>query len=47
MATEQWISVELVFADMVQPSAFGAASLSQLGVQLWGTTSDSVYLDNI
>ncbi|MPW30570.1 hypothetical protein F9L16_16410 [Agarivorans sp. B2Z047] len=47
VATEQWISVELVFADMVQPGAFDAASLSQLGVQLWGTTSDSVYLDNI
>ncbi|MGY5450390.1 carboxypeptidase-like regulatory domain-containing protein [Agarivorans sp. MS3-6] len=47
VATEQWISVELIFADMVQPSAFDAASLSQLGVQLWGTTSDSVYLDNI
>ncbi|WP_329774890.1 carboxypeptidase regulatory-like domain-containing protein [Agarivorans aestuarii] len=47
VASEQWISVELVFADMVQPGLFDAATLSQLGVQLWGTTSDSVYLDNI
>ncbi|WP_368509296.1 carboxypeptidase regulatory-like domain-containing protein [Agarivorans sp. 1_MG-2023] len=47
VVTEQWVSVELVFTDMVQPGSFDAASLSQLGVQLWGTTSDSVYLDNI
>ncbi|MFT6984341.1 MAG: hypothetical protein ACJAT7_000127 [Psychromonas sp.] len=46
VTTGQWISVDLVFDDLVG-NTFDPANLSQLGLQLWGTTRDSVYLDNI
>ena len=44
-ATDQWISVELPFSDFA--GSFDPAILGQLGVKLWGSTSDSVYMDNI
>lgn len=48
VTTEQWITVELPFADLVDPTGnFNPALLNQLGLQLWGTTSDAVYIDNI
>jgi hypothetical protein len=43
--TEQWISVELPFSEFA--GSFDPAILAQLGVKLWGSTSDSVYMDNI
>lgn len=46
--TEQWISVELPFSALVDPTGnFNPAVLNQFGLQLWGTTSDAVYIDNI
>ena len=46
--TEQWITVELPFSSLVDPNgSFNPAKLNQLGVQLWGSTSDAVYIDNI
>ncbi|MFT6269964.1 MAG: hypothetical protein ACJAVV_002792, partial [Alphaproteobacteria bacterium] len=46
--TQQWITVELPFSDLVDPTGkFDPARLNQLGIQLWGTTSDAVYIDNI
>ena len=46
--TEQWITVELPFSALVDSTGnFNPATLSQFGLQLWGTTSDSVYIDNI
>jgi hypothetical protein len=46
--TEQWITVELPFSALVDPNgSFNPAKLNQLGVQLWGSTSDAVYIDNI
>ncbi len=48
VVTEQWITVELPFASLVDSTGnFDPAKLTQLGVQLWGTTSDAVYIDNI
>lgn len=46
--TEQWITVELPFSDLVDSTGnFDQSKLSQFGLQLWGSTSDAVYLDNI
>jgi hypothetical protein len=45
VVTGQWITIEIPFADY--PTNFNPESLTQLGVQLWGTTSDAVYIDNI
>jgi hypothetical protein len=46
--TEQWITVELPFSELVDPTGnFDPSRLSQFGLQLWGSTSDSVYIDNI
>ncbi|MEH6452968.1 MAG: carbohydrate binding domain-containing protein [Psychromonas sp.] len=46
--TGEWITVELPFSDLVKPSGqLNAEQLAQLGLQLWGTTKDTVYLDNI
>jgi hypothetical protein len=42
---EQWVTVEHPFSELngtIDPS-----SLIMFSVQLWGTTSDSVYLDNV
>lgn len=48
VVTGQWITVELPFADLVDSSGkFDPTMLTQLGVQLWGSTSDAVYIDNI
>lgn len=48
VTTEQWITVELPFTDLVDSTGnFNPAILTQLGVQLWGSTSDAVYIDNI
>lgn len=41
----QWISVELPFSEL--SGTFDTSSLIMFSVQLWGSTSDSVYLDNI
>jgi hypothetical protein len=46
--TGQWITVALPFSAVVDPTGnFNPGALNQLGLQLWGTTSDSVYIDNI
>ncbi|MGR5300315.1 carboxypeptidase-like regulatory domain-containing protein [Vibrio alfacsensis] len=42
--TGKWITVELPFRPMIN---FDKSKMQQLGMGLWGTTSDSVYLDNI
>ena len=48
VVTDQWITVELPFTALVDETGnFDPATLSQLGVQLFGTTSDAVYIDNI
>jgi hypothetical protein len=41
----EWISVELPFSAL--SGTFDTSSLIMFSVQLWGSTSDSVYLDNI
>jgi hypothetical protein len=43
--TGQWITVELPFSEL--SGNFDTSSLIMFSVQLWGTTSDSVYIDNI
>ncbi|WP_371193491.1 immunoglobulin-like domain-containing protein [Glaciecola sp. SC05] len=43
--TEQWVTVELPFSSL--NTTIDASSLIMFSVQLWGSTSDSVYLDNI
>lgn len=45
LATGQWISVELPFSEFA--GEFDPANIAQLGLKLWGTTSDAVYIDNI
>jgi hypothetical protein len=46
--TDQWVTVELEFdARDNAGAAFNKAELTQLGVQLWGTTKDAVYMDNL
>lgn len=46
--TGKWISIELPFGGADAPLAsFDKTKMQQLGMKLWGTTSDSVYLDNI
>ncbi|ABM02413.1 hypothetical protein Ping_0559 [Psychromonas ingrahamii 37] len=48
VTTGEWVSLELVFDDLVDSNqSFSSEELTQLGLQLWGTSSDSVYLDNI
>ncbi|MFT7560958.1 MAG: hypothetical protein ACI93R_002883 [Flavobacteriales bacterium] len=48
LTTGAWISIDILFSDVVDPQGtFNPAALTQLGVQLWGTTSDSIYIDNI
>ena len=46
LTTGEWISVDLVF-DYLAGDTFDPATLSQFGLQLFGTTKDTVYLDNI
>jgi hypothetical protein len=43
--TGQWITVELPFSELNRE--FDTSSLIMFSVQLWGTTSDSAYIDNI
>jgi hypothetical protein len=44
----EWVTVDIPFSELVKPSnQFNSAQLTQMGLQLWGTTKDSVYLDNI
>ena len=45
--TGQWVTVEIPFVDMTNGAALDTVNLTQYGVQLWGTTSDALYLDNI
>ena len=48
VVTGEWVTVDIPFSELVKPSGeFNAAQLTQMGLQLWGTTKDSVYLDNI
>ncbi|GLS91246.1 hypothetical protein GCM10007916_23150 [Psychromonas marina] len=48
VTTGEWVTVDIAFSDLVKPSGeLNAAQLTQMGLQLWGTTKDSVYLDNI
>lgn len=42
-----WISVELGFDALEAGPDYDRANMQQLGMQLFGTSSDSVYLDNI
>jgi hypothetical protein len=44
---DQWVSVELDFAALGADGNYDKSVMTQLGMALWGTTSDSVYLDNI
>lgn len=43
----QWFTVDVPFSSFRDGHKITASSLTQLGVQLWGSTSDAVYLDNI
>lgn len=46
--TGKWISIELPFDGADAPLLnYDKTKMQQLGMKLWGTTSDSVYLDNI
>lgn len=45
--TGTWISVELGFDALEAGPDYDRANMQQLGMQLFGTSSDSVYLDNI
>ena len=47
ITTGQWVTVEIPFVDMVNGATLDTANLAQFGVQLFGTTSDALYLDNI
>ncbi|GAB7220667.1 Ig-like domain-containing protein [Vibrio comitans] len=43
----QWMTVELSFDELGADGSYDRSKMQQLGMALWGTTSDSVYLDNI
>lgn len=46
--TGKWVSIRLPFDAADAPLAsFDKSKMQQLGMKLWGSTSDSVYLDNI
>lgn len=45
LPTDQWVTVVLPFDEL--NGEFDTASLIMFSVQLWGTTSDSVYIDNV
>ena len=45
LATGQWVTVELPFSELNR--VFDASSLIMFSVQLWGTTRDAAYIDNI
>lgn len=48
LETGKWLSVELPFtAADGNNASFDQSKMQQLGMALWGSTSDSVYLDNI
>lgn len=46
-AKGQWVTIDIPFSQMQDVQNITASALTQLGMQLWGTTSDSLYLDNI
>ena len=46
-AKGQWVTVDIAFSQMVNAQNIDAAQLTQLGMQLWGSTSDALHLDNI
>lgn len=46
-AKGQWVTIDIPFSQMQNVQNITASALTQLGMQLWGTTSDSLYLDNI
>jgi len=45
VTTGEWVSVEIPFSGLSE--TFDSSNLTQLGAQLFGTTSDAIYLDNI
>ncbi len=45
LPTGQWVTVILPFDEL--NGEFDTSSLIMFSVQLWGTTSDSVYIDNV
>ena len=48
VSNEQWVTVELPFTALVDSTGnFNPALLTQLGIGLWGSTSDALYIDNI
>ncbi|MFB1014136.1 MAG: putative Ig domain-containing protein [Alteromonadaceae bacterium] len=48
VSNEQWVTVELPFTALVDSTGnFNPALLTQLGIQLWGSTSDALYIYNI
>ncbi|GGA75520.1 hypothetical protein GCM10011369_16730 [Neiella marina] len=47
LTTGQWVTVDIPFSTMINGDSLDTANLAQYGVQLWGTTSDALYLDNI
>lgn len=47
LTTDQWVTFDIAFNEMNNPQNILVSELTQLGVQLWGTTSDAIYLDNI
>jgi hypothetical protein len=47
VTTGEWVTVDLAFSEFVDAHKIDESALQQFGVQLWGTTSDAVYLDNI
>ena len=46
-AKGQWVTIDIAFNEMENVQNINAAALTQLGVQLWGSTSDALHLDNI
>jgi hypothetical protein len=47
VTTGEWVTVDLAFSEFVDAHKIDESALQQFGVQLWGATSDAVYLDNI
>jgi hypothetical protein len=43
----QWVTVDIPYTAFRDSHKISESALTQFGVQLWGTTSDSIYLDNI
>ena len=47
VTTGEWVTVDLALADFENAEKIVTSSLTQMGVALWGTTSDALYIDNI